>query len=165
MELHESNINGKANAGLATGIVGAALGAANSGILGNFGFGMGMNNGCNGYVTRYELGKEQELLEAKNENTLLKANIYNDQKSLELYKYMDEKFNKQAVENQKMSDSILMLNERLACEIKERKCADNTIVNYANATFYPKMVADVTTGTTTVAQTVYNPLPCQSCCG
>lgn len=164
MDIHEEYAsNAKANAGLTTGVIGTALGALNSGILGNFGFGMGCGN--NSYVTRYELGKEQELAEVKNENTLLKANIYQDQKSLELYKIMDERFAKQAVENQKMSDSILMINERLACEIKERMCADNTIVNYANATFYPKMVADVTTGTTTVAQTVYNPLPCQSCCG
>lgn len=163
MDIHEGNVNAKANAGLTTGVIGTALGALNSGLLGNLGVGMGCGN--NAFVSRYELGKEQELMEVKNENTLLKADIYNDQKSLELYKYVDEKFNKQAVENQKISDSILMINERLGCEIKERKYADTTIVNYANATFYPKMVADVTTGTTTVAQTVYNPLPCQSCCG
>lgn len=42
-----------------------------------------------------------------------------------------------------------------------RQCADNSIVNYVNATFYPKMVADVTTGSTTTAQTLYNPLPIQ----
>lgn len=34
----------------------------------------------------------------------------------------------------------------------------------ANATFYPKMVADVTTGTTTTAQMLYNPLPSCGCC-
>ena len=164
MDIHEEYAsNAKANAGLTTGVIGTALGALNSGILGNIGFGMGCGN--NPYITRYELGKEQELAEVKNENTLLKANIYNDQKSLELYRVMDERFAKQAIENQKMSDSILMLSERLGCEAKERQCADNAIVNYANATFYPKMVADVTTGTTTVAQTVYNPLPCQMCCG
>lgn len=41
---------------------------------------------------------------------------------------------------------------------------DNAIVNYVNATFYPKMVADVTTGTTTTAQMLYNPLPVENCC-
>ena len=51
-------------------------------------------------------------------------------------------------------------------EAERRCCADNSIVTYANATFYPKMVADVTTGTTTTAQTLYNPLPkCGGCCG
>ena len=36
---------------------------------------------------------------------------------------------------------------------------------YANATFYPKSVADVTVGTTTTAQTLYNPIPDCGCCG
>lgn len=34
------------------------------------------------------------------------------------------------------------------------------------ATFYPKMIADVTTGSTTTAQTLFNPLPAENCdCG
>ena len=41
----------------------------------------------------------------------------------------------------------------------ERKANDNTIVTYANATFYPKQVADVTAGSTTTPQTTFNPLP------
>ena len=46
-----------------------------------------------------------------------------------------------------------------------RCCADNAIVTYTNATFYPKMVADVTTGTGTTAQSTYNPIPkCNTCC-
>ena len=48
---------------------------------------------------------------------------------------------------------------------ERRCCGDNSIVTYANATFYPKQVADVTTGTGTTAQTLYNPLPqCGGCC-
>ena len=71
----------------------------------------------------------------------------------------------QAVQNQATKDSFQLLQERLECECKARSCADNAIVNYANATFYPKMVADVTTGTTTTAQSVYNPIPgCNNCC-
>lgn len=50
-------------------------------------------------------------------------------------------------------------------EAERRCCADNSIVTYTNATFYPKMVADVTTGTGTTAQTTYNPIPnCGGCC-
>ena len=46
-----------------------------------------------------------------------------------------------------------------------RCCGDNSIVTYVNATFYPKQVADVTTGTATTAQTLYNPVPkCGGCC-
>ena len=51
------------------------------------------------------------------------------------------------------------LEEKICAEVNARKCADNTLVNYVNATFYPKQVADVTTGTATTAQTLYNPLP------
>lgn len=61
--------------------------------------------------------------------------------------------------------SVPLVQERLmgaiAAEREARECGDNAIVNYTNATFYPKMVADVTTGTTTTAQVTYNPLPCQ----
>ena len=53
----------------------------------------------------------------------------------------------------------------VAQEAERRCCGDNSIVTYANATFYPKMVADITTGTGTTAQTLYNPLPkCGGCC-
>ena len=57
------------------------------------------------------------------------------------------------------------LHDRIQLEAERRCCADNAIVNYANATFYPKMVADVTVGTTTTAQVLYNPIPDCGCCG
>ena len=61
--------------------------------------------------------------------------------------------------------SVPMVQERLmgaiCAERKDRECADNAIVNYSNATFYPKQVADITVGTATTAQVTYNPLPCQ----
>ena len=47
-------------------------------------------------------------------------------------------------------------------EAERRCCADGKIVNYVNSTFYPVNIADVTTGTTTTARTVYNPL-CNYC--
>ena len=50
----------------------------------------------------------------------------------------------------------------LTLEAERRCCADNKIVNYVNSTFYPVSVADVTTGTTTTARTLYNPL-CSYC--
>ena len=57
------------------------------------------------------------------------------------------------------------LMNQIQLEAERRCCADNAIVNYSNATFYPKMVADVTVGTTTTAQTLYNPIPDCGCCG
>lgn len=165
---------GVANAGLTTGIIGTALGALNGGLLNFGGIGTPAMNGvvCSDdrLVNRYELGQEQKIAELQTQIALRDANIYNDQKSLELYKYIDgqiaainAQLGAQAVQNQATKDSFQLLQERLCCEEKARKCGDNTIVNYANATFYPKMVADVTTGTTTTAQTLYNPLPVDNC--
>lgn len=149
-------------------------------------FGAAMAGGYNrgGYrcsedhlVDRYEMQQSQALAAKDNEIALLKADKYTDQKMLELYAYIDGKLNKvnetlagQAVQNQAVKDSFTAIQNdfmsRLREEAEKRCCGDNSIVNYVNATFYPKMVADVTTGTTTVAQRTYNPLPVCDCnCG
>ena len=49
-------------------------------------------------------------------------------------------------------------------EAQKRSCSDNILVNYMNSTFYPKSIADVTVGTTTTKEQVYNPLK-QCGCG
>lgn len=81
---------GVAGAGLGTGIAGLALGVLNGG-LGNVLGGLGCNNTCseNMAVSRYELGQESKIAKLESEIALRDANIYNDQKSLELYKYFD----------------------------------------------------------------------------
>ena len=189
---------GVAGAGLGTGIAGLALGVMNAAgglgalALGNrnsvppapvmpaipYGVGYGWG-GCseNMPVSRYELDREQQLAAKDAEIALLKANTYNDQKSLELYAYIDAQLKEirktlcdQAVHNQRTEDSFVLARQDIAAvksdlsreiqiEAERRCCGDNSIVTYANATFYPKMVADVTTGTTTTAQSLYNPLP------
>lgn len=69
---------------------------------------------------------------------------------------------------QKCEDSIPLVQERclsaVAAEASARKCADNAIVNYANTTFYAKLVAGVTPTSDTTPQDTYNPLPCQTPC-
>lgn len=52
----------------------------------------------------------------------------------------------------------IQTNSAITFEAERRRCADNTIVNYANSTFYPKYIADITTATTTTKQPIYNPL-------
>ena len=190
--------SGVAKAGLATGIVGTTLGVLNgAGGLLNLGGGLmgnpAMMTSDNQFVNRYEMSnqmgcakelmeKDLKIAELNTEVKLRDSNIYTDQKSLELYRYIDSQLNAinsnlsaQAVQNQATKDSFQIVNERIGCvkheleekiccETKARKCADNTLVSYMNATFYPKMVADVTTGTTTTAQTLYNPLPVDTCC-
>lgn len=80
---------GVAGAGLGTGIAGLALGVLNGG-LGNI-LGTGCNAGCseNMTVNRYELGQENRIAKLESEIALRDANIYNDQKMLEMYKYFD----------------------------------------------------------------------------
>ena len=134
-------------------------------------------------VSRYELEREQKLAAKDSEIALLKANTYNDQKMLEMYGYIDgqlkdvrEALCKQAVHNQRTEDSFTLVKQDVDCVRKEalsavkmeaerRCCGDNALKTYVNATFYPKQVADITTGTATTAQTLYNPLPkCGGCC-
>lgn len=81
---------GVAGAGLGLGIAGTALGVMNGG-LGNILGGLGCNNVCseNMAVSRHELGQESRIAKLESEIALRDANIYNDQKSLELYKYFD----------------------------------------------------------------------------
>lgn len=137
----------------------------------------------NMHVSRYELDREQKLAAKDSEIALLKANTYNDQKMLEMYGYIDGQLKdvrdtlcKQAVHNQRTEDSFTLVKQdvesvrkealdAVKMEAERRCCGDNSIVTYVNATFYPKQVADVTTGTATTAQTLYDPLPKCGCCG
>lgn len=175
---------GVAGSGLGLGIAGTALGLLNAnggGLLG----GLLGGNACacsdNIPVTRYDAAQAAENAKLRSELALRDANTFTDQKFADLNDRYNERFRtieqelaRNAVKQQATDDSILLVNERLECcktnimerlcrEIDDRKCGDNTIVTYANATFYPKQVADVTVGTTTTAQPVYNPLPIQ--CG
>lgn len=144
--------------------MGANGNGCGGGILGNLFGGNCNNNGCNTMVNRYELAMQNEIAAKDSKIALLEANIYGDQKLLEVYKYFDGKLAEQAVLNERVSNSLVALQSNIEREAERRSCADNAMVTYMNATFYPKMVADVTTGTTTTAQTLYNPLPvCKSC--
>ena len=174
----------------ALGIVGTALGglAVAGGPLLNAINGRSMNvttGECseNHLVNRYEAGQAARIAELETEVKLRDANNYTDQKSLEMYQYLDgrlrgieSQISAQAVTNQRTADSFALAAADLAAvkaelkgdikmEAERRCCADNSIITYANATFYPKQVADVTVGTTTTAQTLYNPIPkCGGCC-
>ena len=178
----DNNTRGIAVGGLTTGIIGSALGLLNNGNLGGI---LGGNCGCSEdhTVNRYEAGLQGKIASLETQKMLLEANTYSDAKLLEVYKYFDgenkairNELAAQAVTNQKTADSFALaaadlsatkreLHDRIQMEAERRCCADNAIVNYANATFYPKMVADVTVGTTTTAQTLYNPIPDCGCCG
>jgi hypothetical protein len=144
---------------------------------GLFGGNRNGNCGCSPMdqpVTRYELGMEQALAAKDSEIALLKANTYQDQKSLELYRYIDGKLNEinatlaaQAVTNTAFNSALqatdYKFSQQIALEAERRECADCKIVNYVNSTFAPKLITDYTAGTTSAAAVVYNPLACGSC--
>lgn len=159
-------------------VVGSMLGAIS----------VGNNSHCCGcsedhLINRYEAGQSARIAELETEIKLRDSNIYTDQKILDVYKYFDGE-NKairaalcdQAVKNAQIESTFAVLGEQIKAqkneflcalnrERDERCCGDNAIVNYVNGTFYPKLVSDVTAGTTTTAQTLYNPLPSCGRCG
>ena len=135
----------------------------------------------NHLINRYEAAQAARIAELETEVKLRDANTYTDQKILQNYQYMDKRMrdleadlSAQKVINQRTQDSFALAQADLAAvkaelkndiklEAERRCCGDNAIVTYANATFYTKMVADITTGTGTTAQSTYNPIP--SCGG
>ena len=169
-------------------VVGASAGIASflglnaNNILGN-GCGGGLfggwnRNGCNPAdtpVTRYELAMQQEIASKDSRIALLEANTYQDQKSLELYRYIDGKLNEinatlaaQAVTNTSFNSALAAtdykFSQAIALEAERRQCADCKIVNYVNSTFAPRLITDYTAGTTSAPANVYNPLACGQCC-
>ena len=112
---------------MALGSAGLGLGVLGSGILGGlFNPRMyGMNGcGCNEdhFVTRYEIQKEQEIAKLETENSLLRSNIYTDQKLADLYERLDSKIraneaaiNQQAVYNATNNATIACLQNQIAC--------------------------------------------------
>lgn len=143
------------------------------------------NTGCHGDhgYDRYDASKDARIAELETEVKLRDANTYTDQKILATYQYVDgqlkevrDELCRQRVHNQKTEDSFVLAQQDLAAvksnleaqirlEAERRCCADESIVGYVNSTFYPKMVADVTTGTETTAQTLRNPIANCGCCG
>lgn len=81
---------GVAGSGLGLGIAGTALGLLNGG-LGNLVGGAMYNNGCseNTLINRFELEQSNKIAKLESDIALRDANVYNDQKSLEMYKYFD----------------------------------------------------------------------------
>ena len=161
----------------------AFLGLNAGNILGNgcggglFGGGWNRNGSCNCAdvpVTRYEQAMQQEIAAKDSRIALLEANTYNDQKSLELYRYIDGKLNEinatlaaQAVTNTAVNSAMAAMDykfgQQIALEAERRECADCKIVNYVNSTFAPKLITDFAAGTTNAAAQVYNPLACGKC--
>lgn len=177
---------GEVTYGTVAGSLGIAsfLGLNANNLLGN-GCGGGIlggwnrnGNNCNCAdvpVTRYEMAMQQEIAAKDSRIALLEANTYQDQKSLELYRYIDGKLNEinanlaaQAVTNTAFNSALAATDykftQAIALEAERRECADCKIVNYVNSTFAPRLITDYTAGTTSAPAAVYNPLACGQCC-
>lgn len=182
MENKYANCASKGVAGTALGL---GIGAVGVELLrGGLGGILGGGNGCSDdhLINRYEAAQQARIAALEGEVKLRDSSIYTDSKILEVYKYFDgetksirNELAAQAVKNAQIEGTFAVLGEKIAAnrnefmcalnrEKDERCCGDNAIVTYANATFYPKMVADLTTGSTTTAQSVYNPIPNCGCC-
>lgn len=150
------------------------------------GNGCGCRNACmcesDHYVTRYDSDKDARIAHLETQVALRDSNTYTDQKMIELYKDINARLRglegqigQQAVINQANADNFKLVSQQMDCccekqtaaleaEKAARCCGDNAIVNYANATFYPQMIADMTVGTTARAQNVWNPVTNCGCC-
>jgi hypothetical protein len=126
---HENNFanKGVAGAGLGLGIAGTALGLLNGGLPG-LGFG---GNNCheNTPVNRYEASQSARIAELETEVKLRDANTYTDQKILDLYRYVDGKFEgvnaaicQQNVYNATNTAAINCLNGQIAQLMSLTKC-------------------------------------------
>lgn len=133
---------GVAGSGLGLGIAGTALGLLNgNGLLGGL-FG---NNCCseNTPVSRYELGQESRIAKLESDIALRDANIYNDQKLLEVYKYFDGELKDvrktmcanekaQAVVNAKFESGIDILGSQVSSITNTIANLTKTIIPNAN---------------------------------
>lgn len=106
---------GTGNTALGLGIAGTALGLINNGGLGNILGGNG-NCGCseNMAVNRYELNLIRESDSLKSENALLKAQVYTDQKLVEVVKDYTAQIKELAAEVRANKDAQTAVNMKQA---------------------------------------------------
>ncbi len=118
---------GVAGAGLGLGIAGTALGLLNNGtgLGGIFGGGCHDTNGIP--VTRYEAEQSARIAELEGEVKFRDANTYTDSKILDLYRYIDGRFN--GVEAQICQQNVV--NAQVTANIA---CMQNTIATLSGLT-------------------------------
>jgi hypothetical protein len=118
---------GKANAALTTGIIGTV--GTGLALLSGLGSLFGDKN-CkssdeknNAPITRYDQSLNDRITAVMTENALLRANIYNDQKSLEMYQYVDGRL--RVIESQICQQNVV--NAQVTANISCMQNAINTL--------------------------------------
>jgi hypothetical protein len=94
MEYARKETEGRATAGLTTGVIGSALGAINSGILPNL-FGSGCNSNCseNMAVNRYEMTMSQQLAQRDMEISYWRGQDETNRKISDAYAKLEGRIN------------------------------------------------------------------------
>lgn len=158
-----------ASKGVAGTALGLSIGALGLELLRNGGLNLGsILGGCNNNSEFFSLYKgyrdaDDAIIAKHNED------------SFRLYKYSRDGFDVLQAEIGELKTKLAVqeaitpwkdksIYDAIALEAERRACSDNKIVNYSNLMFYPVSVADITTGTTATARTVFNPL-CSCSCG
>ena len=159
---------GVAGSGLGLGIAGTALGLLNNGVGGI----LGWNNNC-GYpygaraVSQFELTQAEKIAALESGIALRDANIYNDQKLLELYKYVDGELKdikktichnekEQAIINAKLESAVDVLGSQVAsinntlCKLTKTVVPNSSLCpGWGDVTVTITPTTTPTTGTTT----------------
>lgn len=185
---HDYASKGVAGTALGLGIAGAALALLNGNGL--FGWGKARNEDmylerkeCQDYVDltkEFYAGRIQSIRDSADAFYNMEAKL-NDS-AFRLYKSQRDNYDVLADRIAKLEtkasitdavepwrDQVIQMKINSVAglvdlEAQKRSCSDNILVNYMNSTFYPKSIADVTVGTTTTKEQVYNPLK-QCGCG
>lgn len=82
-----------------------------------------------------------------------------------LQKEIDDLKTKLAVQEAVRPYQDKQIYDAIALERERREANDCQIINYANCTYYPVNIADVTVGTTSTPKAIFNPLSCVNGCG
>lgn len=144
----QGNLNTVLGAIGTAGALGVMNGGCGNGLLGGL---FGNNYGCSSEdrpVTRYDSQKDATIAQQATENALLRANIFTDQKSIEVFNALNAKIESlkdvvnqtvcgQAVTNQKLSDNITFVDSKFDGVYREIHCVADKLRCYVDATFVP----------------------------
>lgn len=160
-----------ASKGVANTALGLSIGALGVELLKNGGLNLGNLLGgakeTNPEETAFGLYKgyrdADDLIVAKhNADSFALYKSQRDEKDA-LQRQIDELKGKLAVQETNAFWQFKNVTDSIALEAERRACNDGKLVNYMNSTFYPKYIADVTVGSGTTQQTIFNPLCNPNC--
>lgn len=155
---------GVAGTALGLGIGALGLELLRNGNLGNI---LGGNNKTNeelfGIYKGYRDADDAIIAKHNADAFSLYQNTVNVNQSLQ--KEIDALKTQMAVQEAVRPYQDRMIYDAIALERERREANDCQIINYANCTYYPVNISDVTVGTTSTQKMLYNPLSCVNGCG